>query len=116
MPRRLTIPQIIARLKPGAEWVMDGEDLSTLRWIDGAGHTKPTLGEIEGERARIEAEVEAEELEDARVSTVSQRAGLGNRLRQFLTAVASDPAVPQPYRDEASGLARDFAALARREG
>jgi hypothetical protein len=51
-------------LRPGAEWVLRGDE---LEWLD-ANQTQPTDAEIEAEVARLTA------LEPARIATANRRA------------------------------------------
>jgi len=54
----------LASLRPGAEWVLRGDD---LEWLD-QNQTQPTDAEIEAEVARLTA------LEPARIATENRRA------------------------------------------
>ena len=42
---KYSIPDALQALKPGAEWVLRGDDYSGLEWLD-SGQTKPTETEI----------------------------------------------------------------------
>ena len=42
---KYSIPEALLALKPGAEWVLRGNDYSGLEWLD-SGQTKPTETEI----------------------------------------------------------------------
>jgi hypothetical protein len=56
------IPDALQSLRPGAEWVLRGDD---LEWLD-AVQTKPTAAEIETEIARLTAEQPLVELRSKR--------------------------------------------------
>ena len=57
-----TKPDAIATLRPGAEWVLRGDD---LEWLDQT-HTEPTEAEIQAELARLIAEQPWKELRTRR--------------------------------------------------
>jgi hypothetical protein len=61
---RNTQVQAILNLRPGAEWVLRGDD---LEWLD-QNQTQPTDAEIDAEVARLTA------LEPARIATENRRA------------------------------------------
>ncbi len=44
------ITDALITLKPNSEWILRGDNYSTLEWLD-AKQTKPTLAEIEAEIA-----------------------------------------------------------------
>lgn len=54
----------IISLRPGAEWVMRGDD---LEWLD-AAQTQPTDAEIDAEVARLQAVYEANEYQRQRAA------------------------------------------------
>ena len=48
------IPSALQELKPGAEWVLRGNDYSGLEWID-SSQTKPTETEVTNKIAALDA-------------------------------------------------------------
>ena len=48
------IPSALQELKPGAEWVLRGNDYSGLEWID-SSQTKPTETEINNKIASLDS-------------------------------------------------------------
>ena len=51
----ITKPDALQSLKPGAEWVLRGDD---LEWLD-TKQTQPTEAEIQAEITRLQAEYDA---------------------------------------------------------
>ena len=47
--------QAVQSLKPGAEWILRGDDFDGLEWLD-TKQTKPTKAEIDAEVIRLEKE------------------------------------------------------------
>ena len=70
------IASALQELKPGAEWVLRGNDYSGLEWID-SSQTKPTETEVTNKIAALDA-AEAMKLlrveRDARISKTDWRA------------------------------------------
>ena len=70
------IPSALHELKPGAEWVLRGNDYSGLEWID-SSQTKPTETEVTNKIAALDA-AEAMKLlrveRDTRISKTDWRA------------------------------------------
>ena len=54
----------IQSLRPGAEWILRGDE---LEWLD-ANQTQPTEAEIAAEVARLQAEYEAKEYQRQRAA------------------------------------------------
>ena len=48
------IPLALQKLKPGAQWVLRGDDYSGLEWLD-SSHTKPTETEVTNKLAELDA-------------------------------------------------------------
>ena len=48
------IPTVLQNLKPGAMWVLRGEDYSDLEWLDSV-QTKPTESEINSKIAELDS-------------------------------------------------------------
>ena len=51
---KYSISDAILQLKPGAEWILRGEDYSGLEWLD-SGQTKPTETEINSKISELNA-------------------------------------------------------------
>lgn len=56
----MNITNALQTLKPGAEWVLRGNEYAGLEWLDTV-QSKPTEEEINAEVARLEAEYVANE-------------------------------------------------------
>lgn len=54
--------QALQSLRPGAEWVLSGDE---LKWLD-QNQTKPTEAEIDAEIARLQAEYDAKQYQRQR--------------------------------------------------
>jgi len=71
------IPTALQKLKPGAQWVLRGEDYSGLEWVD-EKQTKPTETEINNKIAELDS-AEAMRLlreeRDKRIAKTDWRAG-----------------------------------------
>lgn len=52
------IAKALSTLRPGAQWVMRGEEYSGIEWLD-QEQTKPSEAEVAAEAARLQAEWEA---------------------------------------------------------
>lgn len=52
------IAKALSTLRPGAQWVMRGEEYSGIEWLD-QEQTKPSEAEVTAEVARLQAEWEA---------------------------------------------------------
>ena len=51
---KYTISDVILILKPGAEWILRGEEYSGLEWLD-SSQTKPTETEINNKISELDA-------------------------------------------------------------
>ena len=51
----ITIPDALQSLRPGAEWVLRGNEYAGLEWLDQV-QQKPTEQEVNDEIARLEAQ------------------------------------------------------------
>jgi len=60
----ITKPDALQSLKPGAEWVLRGDD---LEWLD-TKQTQPTEAEIQAEITRLQAEYEAKAYQRSRAA------------------------------------------------
>ena len=72
------IPAALQSLKPGAEWVLRGEDYSGLEWLD-SSQTKPTETEVNSKISELDRQ-EAMELlrveRDIRIAKTDWRASV----------------------------------------
>ena len=50
---KYNIPQALQVLKPGAEWVLRGDEYSGIEWLD-SGQTKPTETEVNSKIAELD--------------------------------------------------------------
>ena len=50
---KYTIGQALLLLRPGAEWVLEGEDYSGLEWLD-SSQTKPTETEVNSKISELD--------------------------------------------------------------
>jgi hypothetical protein len=60
----ITKPDALQSLRPGAEWVLRGDE---LEWLD-TEQTRPTDAEIEAEVARLQADYEAKKYQRDRAA------------------------------------------------
>lgn len=51
----MDLTKALVSLKPGAQWVLRGNEYSGLEWLD-TEQTKPTEAELTAEAARLDAE------------------------------------------------------------
>lgn len=51
----MDLTKALSSLKPGAQWVLRGNEYSGLEWLD-TEQTKPTEAELTAEAARLDAE------------------------------------------------------------
>jgi hypothetical protein len=65
MNRIYGIPEALQSLKPGAQWVLSGDNYSGLEWLD-TEQTQPTEQECATEAARLQAEYDALEYQRLR--------------------------------------------------
>ena len=71
------IPTALQELKPGAQWVLRGEDYSGLEWLD-SKQTKPTETEINSKIAELDSAEPMRllrEERDKRIAKTDWRAG-----------------------------------------
>ena len=52
----ITIPDALQSLRPGAEWVLRGNEYAGLEWLD-TKQAQPTEAEVSAEVARLQAEL-----------------------------------------------------------
>ena len=65
MNRTFGIPEALQSLKPGAQWVLSGDNYTGLEWLD-TEQTQPTEQECAAEAARLQAEYDALEYQRLR--------------------------------------------------
>ena len=71
------IPSALRKLKPGAQWILRGDDYSGLEWLD-SGQTQPTETEINSKIAELDRAEPMRLLRierDARIAKTDWRAG-----------------------------------------
>ena len=51
---------VLLSLKPGAEWITDGENYEDITWLD-SNQTIPTKEEYEAEKTRLQSEYDSQE-------------------------------------------------------
>ena len=68
---KYTISDAILELKPGAEWILRGEEYSGLEWLD-SSQTKPTETEINNKISELDAEEAMRLLREERFRLLSE--------------------------------------------
>lgn len=63
----MDLTKALVSLKPGAQWVLRGNEYSGLEWLD-TEQTKPTEAELVAEVARLQAEYEANQYQRDRAA------------------------------------------------
>ena len=104
------IASALQELKPGAEWVLRGNDYSGLEWID-SSQTKPTETEVTNKIAALDA-AEAMKLlrveRDTRISKTDWRASsdltLTDAWKTYRQALRDLPANSTPKVDSFNNL------------
>ena len=105
----ITIPDALQSLRPGAEWVLRGNEYAGLEWLDQV-QQKPTEQEVNDEIARLEAQApldackaQAKErianvdwavLPDVGLVNVSDFKAYRAILRQYILNPVADPVWP----------------------
>lgn len=64
MARTADIPQALQSLRPGAQWVLRGDSIAGLEWLD-QNQAQPSESEISAEIARLNAQYPLDECRDA---------------------------------------------------
>lgn len=72
----------LSSLRPGAQWSMNGPELSDIRWLDGA-QTRPTDAEISAEVTRLAS---VQTAENARTAAIRADAGRADMLARLQSA------------------------------
>ena len=102
---KYSIPDALQALKPGAEWVLRGDDYSGLEWLD-SSQTKPTETEINSKISSLDS-VEAMRLlrieRDKRIAKTDWRASsdltLADAWKTYRQALRDLPASASPKLD-----------------
>lgn len=86
------IADALTSLRPGAEWILNGNNYADLEWLDQV-QTKPTEQEIIDEMAALD---DAASVEETRMASVKGDAGFQDLLDKLKTMT---PAEWQTYLD-----------------
>ena len=104
------IPDALQSLKPGAQWVLRGEDYSGLEWLDGS-QTKPTETEVTNKVAELDAAEPIRLLRaerDARIAKTDWRASsdltVSDAWKTYRQALRDLPASASPSLDSSYDL------------
>ena len=99
------IPHALQVLKPGAQWVLRGDDYSGLEWLD-SSHTKPTETEVTNKLAELDAAEPMRllrEERDKRIAKTDWRASsdltLSDAWKTYRQALRDLPASASPKLD-----------------
>ncbi len=119
------IPAALQALKPGAEWVLRGDQLSGLEWLD-KKQTVPTETEIndkikemdaaEGMRLlRVERDAKLAALDWEVVKAYSNGEAVDSKLKTYMQALRDLPASAKPTTDDQGELVADSITWPTRE-
>ena len=108
------IPAALTALKPGAEWVLRGDNWSGLEWLD-KKQTVPTEKEVtdkiaemdaaEGMRLlRVERDKKLEALDWEVVKAYSNGVAVDTKLKTYMQALRDLPASAKPTTDASGNL------------
>ena len=111
------IPAALQALKPGAEWVLRGDQHSGLEWLD-KSQLQPTEKEIndkiaeldaaEGMRLlRVERDAKLAALDWEVVKAYSNGVAVDSKLKTYMQALRDLPASAKPTTDAAGELVAD---------
>ena len=111
------IPAALQALKPGAEWVLRGDQWSGLEWLD-KKQTVPTEKEVtdkiveldaaEGMRLlRVERDAKLSALDWEVVKAYSNGEAVDSKLKTYMQALRDLPASASPKTDDAGKLIAD---------
>ena len=111
------IPAALQALKPGAEWVLRGDQHSGLEWLD-KSQLHPTEKEIndkiaeldaaEGMRLlRVERDAKLAALDWEVVKAYSNGVAVDSKLKTYMQALRDLPASASPKTDDAGELIAD---------
>ena len=65
---KIYISDVLLKITPGAEWILNGDDYSGLIWVNGHGYEKPTEEEIVQKIAELEYQEEVNEYQRQRAA------------------------------------------------
>ena len=107
---KYTIGQALLSLRPGAQWVLRGNDYSGIEWLD-SSQTKPTETEVTNKVAELD-EAEAMRLlrieRDTRIAKTDWRASsdltLVDAWKTYRQALRDLPATASPKLDSTNEL------------
>ena len=119
------IPAALQALKPGAEWVLRGDQFSGLEWLD-KKQTVPTETEIndkikemdaaEGMRLlRVERDAKLAALDWEVVKAYSNGEAVDSKLKTYMQALRDLPASAKPTTDANGELVADSITWPTRE-
>ena len=119
------IPAALQALKPGAEWVLRGDQFSGLEWLD-KKQTVPTETEIndkikemdaaEGMRLlRVERDAKLAALDWEVVKAYSNGVAVDSKLKTYMQALRDLPASAKPTTDDQGELVADSITWPTRE-
>ena len=119
------IPAALQALKPGAEWVLRGDQFSGLEWLD-KKQTVPTETEIndkikemdaaEGMRLlRVERDAKLSALDWEVVKAYSNGEAVDSKLKTYMQALRDLPASAKPTTDDQGELVADSITWPTRE-
>ena len=92
---KYSIPDALQALKPGAEWVLRGDDYSGLEWLD-SSQTKPTETEINSKISSLDS---AEAMRLLRIERDTRIAKTDWRASSDLTLASAWSTYRQALRD-----------------
>ena len=109
------IPAALQLLKPGAQWIVRGDDYSGLEWLD-SGQTQPTETEVTNKIAALDAAEPMRLLRverDKRIAKTDWRASsdlaISNAWKTYRQALRDLPASASPKLD--SNYELDFSSF-----
>ena len=111
------IPAALQALKPGAEWVLRGDQHSGLEWLD-KSQLQPTEKEIDDKIAeldaaegmrllRVERDAKLTALDWEVVKAYSNGVAVDAKLKTYMQALRDLPASAKPKTDDAGELIAD---------
>ena len=111
------IPAALQALKPGAEWVLRGDQHSGLEWLD-KSQLQPTEKEIDDKIAeldaaegmrllRVERDAKLAALDWEVIKAYSNGVAVDSKLKTYMQALRDLPASAKPTTDDAGELVAD---------
>tara|TARA_R100001510_G_C7630378_1_gene189330 strand:- start:35 stop:409 length:375 start_codon:yes stop_codon:yes gene_type:complete len=119
------IPAALQALKPGAEWVLRGDQWSGLEWLD-KKQTVPTEKEVTDKIAELDAAEGMRLLRAERnaklmaidwevIKAYSNGEAIDAKLKTYMQALRDLPASAKPTTDDAGNLVEDSVTWPTRE-